>query len=327
MLGGRDEAIPGLADLGYDELQQQAFAYMLRKPIGAVFMVGPTGSGKSTTLAALTQILNARNGGRKLIRTIEDPPERVLPGTRQTAVVRTASGGSDFARVLKAAMRNDPDMLLVGEVRDEETAELAMDAVMTGHFMLSTTHAASPFDAIERLIRKGFERATMAADDILAGIVSQRLLPVLCQHCAQTWGQVQARLPGDHLARVRATQGEWLDALRYRGEGCEHCKEGIPGVAGRTVAASFLLPDRQLRTFIRDNDRISAQAYWRSRAWEGTFAVNGGTLLEQATHKMRLGLIAPLDVELTVGDLDADEPRAAAGEWLGQNHPHLRSVA
>ena len=311
--------------LGYDAIQVSAIGRILARPTGAIVLCGATGSGKSTTLATCCMALNERYQGRRLIRTIEDPPEFDIPDARQIPVVRDADGVSDgFGRALRAAMRADPDILLVGEVRDEDTARLAMEAVMTGHKLLTTVHAASPFDALDRLIDKGFRRQIVAADDIISGVIYQRLIPVLCLHCAIDLDRAREDLPADHVARVqRYFPGDIRDA-RYRGCGCEACNN--TGIAGRTVAAAMLMPDREIRARILADDRVTASAYWRSNAWAGAYEVNGRTALDQGVEKMAQGLVSPLDVEHDLGDLDSQESREDSGEWLGRQQRHLQVI-
>lgn len=296
-----------IESLGYDPNQQAAIDRMLQSRTGLIVMCGSTGSGKSTTLGSLLHVLALRHGGAKKIRTIEDPPELVLPG-RQTPVVRDANGKSQgFAAALRAAMRGDPDIIMIGEVRDNETGELVMDAAMTGHKVLTTVHGGSPFDAVDRLVKKGFDRSVLFAEGNLSGVIYQCLLPVLCPECSISFAQARLSIPEGLRMRLRSSFSGDVEALRFRGVGCEDCKH--ESIIGRTVCASFLVPDRRLRELLLENNRFAAEAYWIENEWSGKFAANGRTVLDQALEKMGLGQVSPADVELELAPIDSQEPR------------------
>jgi len=296
--------------LGYDSAQQAAIERMLQTSTGVIVMCGSTGSGKSTTLGSIIQALSDRHGGRKKIRTIEDPPELILPG-RQTPIVRDTDGTSrGFAAALRGAMRGDPDIIMIGEVRDNETGELAMDATMTGHKVLTTVHGGSVFDAVDRLIKKGFDRSVLFAEGTLSGVIYQTLLPVLCQECCMPLSQVRMGLQNGLNERLRRSYSGDLEDLRFRGPGCDAC--GFNPIVGRTVAAAFLIPDRNLRQLLLNNDRFAAEEYWRTHDWSGIYAANGKTVLDQALTKMAAGLISPVDIEARVAPIDSQDAREPA---------------
>lgn len=294
-----------LDSLGYNDAQALAIERMLNTSTGLIVMCGSTGSGKSTTLAALIQTLADRHGGRKKVRTIEDPPEFILPG-RQTPVVRGADGKSTgFSAALRAAMRGDPDIIMIGEVRDNETGELTMDAAMTGHKVLTTVHGGSPFDAVDRLVKKGFDRSVLFAEGTLNGIIYQCLLPVLCPECAVGLSRAGAGVSTGLRDRLRRSFSGDLDDLRFRGPGCDACK--LEGIVGRTIAASFLIPDRNLRQLLLNGDRFAAEEYWRTHDWKGVYAANGRTVLDQALSKMAQGWISPVDIEAKLSPVDSQD--------------------
>lgn len=298
---------PSIDSLGYDDAQQVAIDRMLQTSTGLIVLCGSTGSGKSTTLGSAIQSLFDRHGGRKKIRTIEDPPELILPG-RQTPIVRDADGSSrGFGAALRGSMRGDPDIIMIGEVRDNETGELLMDATMTGHKVLTTVHGGSVFDAVDRLVKKGFDRSVLFAEGMLSGVIYQCLLPLLCQECCVPITSVRMSLPNGLNERLRRFYSGDLSDLRFRGPGCEAC--GFNPIIGRTVAAAFLVPDRNLRQLLLNNDRFAAEEYWRTHEWTGIYAANGKTVLDQAITKMSMGLISAVDIEAKIAPIDSQEAR------------------
>ena len=167
-----------LATLGMNGRDLALFERLLQRPTGMLLVTGPTGSGKTTTLYAALSQLNDR---RRNILTVEDPIEYALPGIGQTQV--NARIDMSFANGLRAILRQDPDIIMVGEIRDHETAEVAVRAAMTGHFMLSTLHTNSAVGSITRLIDMGIERYLLAP--MLSGLLAQRLVRRLCPACRQ----------------------------------------------------------------------------------------------------------------------------------------------
>ena len=225
--------------LGLDQLVtngavRAAIQDMGTRPHGMVLVTGPTGSGKSTTLYALLALLNQPGIN---ISTVEDPVEYTLPGITQTQVNREK--GLDFAMVLRAFMRQDPDVLLVGETRDKETAKIAAEAALTGHLVLTTLHCNDAPSAVVRLREMGIEPFLVAAS--LLGVVSQRLLRRVCPACA-----VPYRPQPEHLARVGLLASGDTELCFYRAcvatpgaPGCSQC--GGSGYRGR-VGVYEVLP-------------------------------------------------------------------------------------
>ncbi len=199
-----------LAELGYTPALRDRLETLLALPSGMLLVTGPTGSGKSTTLYGALQLLNTRE--RKIL-TIEDPVEYQLPGVNQIPV-RPAIGLT-FANLLRSLLRQDPDIMLVGEIRDLETARIAAQASLTGHLLLSTVHTNDAVGTITRLIDMGLEDYLVAA--VLKGVVAQRLVRCLCPACREKHGEA------------------------YRAVGCESC--GGVGYRGRTTIAELLVFD------------------------------------------------------------------------------------
>jgi len=310
--------------LGYDGQQIAAFERMLSRPQGMTLICGTTGSGKSRTLQTLMALQHERDAGRKSIVTIEDPPEYHIPGASQVPVRRVGDGDSDadeeaFAIALRACMRADPDTIMVGEIRDRATGALAQQAVQSGHRVASTLHAPNPFDAIERLIDLGIERTVLAGGDFLAGIVYQRLLPVVCPDCAVSLADMpENTVNAAMLQRLnRRAKNASLGTIRFRGAGCDRCRHS--GVIGRTVVAAMLEPDYDVLELMRLGERNRAYLYWRAGGDQRSGIDNGiigRTALDNGIEKMFQGIVSPLDVEQELGWLDSEVSREQAIQRL-----------
>jgi type II secretory ATPase GspE/PulE/Tfp pilus assembly ATPase PilB-like protein len=175
-----------LETLGYNKKLTFNIIQAISQPVGLTIIAGTTGSGKSTTLQnLLMKKINERNGEIKVI-TIENPPEYFIPGASQWPVMQDKEGSAlkGFQSAMRAAMRSDPDVLMIGEIRDNESANLTVQAVQSGHQVLSTVHASSALGVINRLENLGVGRDILGSPDFLAGLIYQKLLPKLCPHCS-----------------------------------------------------------------------------------------------------------------------------------------------
>lgn len=224
----RDRSLRRLNELGFSPRNLTTFRWLLQQPNGIILVTGPTGSGKTTTLyAALREI---RSVTRNII-TCEDPIEYELEGINQSNVNEKV--GLTFAAQLRAILRQDPDVVLVGEIRDQETAEIACRAAMTGHLVLSTLHTNDAVSAIPRLIDMGVEPFLISSS--LVGVVAQRLVRVICPHCKQEYEPT--------LAEIQVI-GRPVERL-YRGAGCSAC--GGRGYLGRISVHEVLVVDEEIR--------------------------------------------------------------------------------
>jgi len=220
------EMAASIESLGLREADSIALSKIMRKPFGLILATGPTGSGKSTTLFALLQNIIELP---LHILTIEDPVESEIPGTNQIQV--NTKSGLTFARILRNVLRHDPDVIMVGEMRDKETASIGVEAALTGHLMLSTLHTNSAVDTIIRLGDLGIPNYLLAP--ALRGVISQNLVKRLCQFCRQP-------LDDDHDEIYEVLEGMALkrpDSL-FRKGGCDKCDE--TGFSGRVVVYEFL---------------------------------------------------------------------------------------
>jgi len=222
-----------LETLGLDDGAKAMIRRLASEPYGMLLVTGPTGSGKSTTLYAA---LSEANTGEKKIITIEDPVEFELPGVLQIPV--NEKKGLTFARGLRSILRHDPDTILVGEIRDKETATMAVQAALTGHLVLSSVHTNTAFSVVERFLYMEVDPASFV--EALRGVVAQRLIRRVCDACA-------AITPPDaELVRAAGLTPEWIAAARCRnGRGCAVCRG--TGYAGRIALAEVLRVDDALK--------------------------------------------------------------------------------
>lgn len=227
-----------ISGLRMPEDMEPVFKEAIGAPEGILLVTGPTGSGKTTTLYSVVQHLSDSFTN---IMTIEDPPEYKLPGVAQIAVKPKI--GLSFACGLRHLLRQDPDVLMVGEIRDRETAEIAIQAALTGHFVVSTLHTNDALSAIPRLLDMGIEPYLLSST--IVGVVAQRLVRRICPHCIE---QCEA------MAQEKAfllTIGHSGDVPLYRGRGCASCF--YSGYRGRRGIYEFLYPDMEFRSEIALN--------------------------------------------------------------------------
>src|SRR6187397_2568286 len=201
----------GVRQLGLTEKNFKKFRNLIRRPNGIVLVTGPTGSGKTTTLYAALNDLNRPD--RKII-TAEDPVEYYLPGINQVEVKHKI--GLDFARIIRAMLRQAPNIILVGEIRDNETADIAIQASLTGHLVFSTLHTNDAPSAITRLVDIGVQPFLVASSVI--AIMAQRLLRVVCQKC-----KAPDQPPAHEIRAAGITPEQLKTATFMRGQGCSNC--------------------------------------------------------------------------------------------------------
>jgi general secretion pathway protein E len=225
-----------LESLGFDGETLAVLRRLANEPYGMVLVTGPTGSGKTTTLYAAVSEIN--HGGDKII-TIEDPVEYQLPGVLQIPV--NEKKGLTFARGLRSILRHDPDKILVGEIRDGETAQIAVQAALTGHLVFTTVHANNVFDVIGRFLHMGLDAYSFVS--AVNGIVAQRLVRLVCTNCAER------AVPDERLLAASGLRPEELHDYDFRsGRGCPACRGS--GYRGRKAIAEYLILTDELREMI-----------------------------------------------------------------------------
>jgi general secretion pathway protein E len=231
-----------LEALGFSANDLVTMRTLAQEPYGMLLVTGPTGSGKTTTLYGA---LNELHNGREKIITIEDPVEYQLPGILQIPV--NEKKGLSFAKGLRSILRHDPDKIMVGEIRDRETAEIAVQSALTGHLVLTTVHANNVFDVFGRFAHMGVDPYAFVS--ALNGIWAQRLIRINCPHCAVTVSPTSIELAQLGL------QPELVDGWDCRaGAGCGDCRG--TGYRGRRAIAEILVLDDELRELIIDKAPI-----------------------------------------------------------------------
>lgn len=244
----RDSALMDIRRLGMSETQEEIFSRMLKAPFGIILVTGPTGSGKSITLyAALNRL-----GEKKINRvTVEDPVEKVLPGVTQVQV--NAKSGLTFAAALRSILRQDPDVVMIGEMRDEETADIGVRAAITGHLVLSTLHTNDCVSVIYRLKNMGIPFYMIAA--ALTGVVAQRLVKVLCPYCKK---KAFADKGTRHL--IRDFTGEEMEEV-WEAVGCGECQ--FTGYSHRTAVYEIFELNETVKNMIRDGESAEKIRYYQ----------------------------------------------------------------
>jgi type IV pilus assembly protein PilB len=268
----KDKLVRGLEDLGFNRRNLALFQDLLNRSRGIVLVTGPTGAGKTTTLYSA---LNVLGGREKNIMTVEDPVEYEFPTIRQTQVRPKA--GLTFATAIRSLLRQDPDVIMVGEIRDPETAQLAVRAALSGVLVFSTLHTQDSPGALPRLMDMGVEPYLLGS--ALAGVVAQRLVRLVCPAC-----KAPATYPADILARVNLTPADGVTF--YKGQGCAECDQ--TGYRGRTGLFEILMIDEPIHELIRqraDSHRIkevAARSGYKSLLDDGlSKAVLGQTSLDE----------------------------------------------
>jgi general secretion pathway protein E/type IV pilus assembly protein PilB len=233
----QNSTLRGLSELGLEKREFECFARVLEIPHGIILVTGPTGSGKTSTLYTA---LNEINDSVRKIITIEDPVEYQLRGVNQIQVSEKA--GLTFARGLRSILRHDPDVILIGEIRDQETAQIAVQASLTGHLVFSTLHTNDAPGALTRLVDMGVEPYLVASS--LEAVLAQRLVRVLCKHCKQ-----EDRSPAAQA--FKAQVGIPAGTTIYRSVGCRECRQ--TGFHGRHAIFEWMDTDNEIRELVLKN--------------------------------------------------------------------------
>lgn len=286
---GTTSAADSIEQLGYEPDQLPTIVQFAARDKGLLIVAGPTGSGKSTTVSSALihqRELDRRGNQLRALFTVEDPPERRIPGAQQLVVPNTDTDeqrAKAWADAIKAAMRSDPDVLMIGEIRDKTTASLALSAAMTGHQVWSTLHCTSAHAIAMRLADLGADRSIIFGSDELQVAIAQRLVARLCPDCRIPLAAARPRDGSAPLADLAALLG--LEAF-VEGPGCERCKG--KGVTGRTVVAEVIRTDPDYLQFLSTNGVGAARRYTSERGEP--------SIAQVACRKARRGEISAFEV-------------------------------
>lgn len=290
------ESSGDLAPLGFTEMEQDLFYRLRAVPVGLSIVAGPTGSGKSTTLQRnMIKLLQEKNYELNLL-TVEDPPEYPIPGARQMPVTNANTEeekAEQFTKALSAALRSDPDVIMVGEIRALASAQLTFQGALSGHGMWSTLHANSAPAILNRFRDMGVETFKLLDPELIKGLISQRLFRKLCPHCRVS---VKERPNDPSFNRLRIALGDFgVENTFIRGPGCKACNG--TGVKGRMCVPEIVLPDAVFLEMMIKGETKRAIDYW-------TADLGGRTLKEAAMERMLKGFIDLDEVERWCGLLD-----------------------
>jgi type IV pilus assembly protein PilB len=279
----KKKSVMPLESLGFSAGNLRSYREKIRAPYGMILHAGPTGSGKSMSLyAALNELSNPGIN----IHTAEDPVEYTLPGINQLQV--NAEIGLTFARALRSFLRLDPDVILVGEIRDLETARMALEASLTGHLLLSTLHTNDASSAVTRLVEMGIEPYLISSSLLM--VCAQRLLRRLCPECKQAYEPSK-------LERRQAGVEEDEAPVFYRARGCDRCNR--IGYFGRVAVHEILIPDDAFRAAMNEKG-VTSERLKRMAVERGGMT----TLYWDAMDKVRQGMCS---LEEALGNVRPDE--------------------
>ena len=269
-----------LDKLGFSKEHLKIIKELIRVSHGMILVTGPTGSGKTTTLYAMLKLMN---DGTKKIVTVEDPVEYTIPGITQVQVNEKI--GLTFSKTLRSILRQDPDIIMIGEIRDKDTADIAVRAALTGHLVLATLHTNDSISAFTRLINIGVENFLVAS--AVVGILSQRLVRRICNACKESYKP-------STLEKGIMEKFGFRDVQKlYRGRGCSACN--YTGFKGRTVIAEVLVNNEEIRDNILSNfnqsklENIAKSNGWKPLIVDGiNKAIQGITTLEEVLRVVNL---------------------------------------
>lgn len=316
---GTHQRPKSLAQLGYAVSHQRVLDRAFLRSSGLILFSGTTGSGKSTTMSNRIRIL-VQERPTKAVLTVEEPVEYIIDGAHQTAVLRNdgESGQNAFQRTLANIMRQDPDVLMLGEIRDIQTADMALQGVRSGHLLISTVHAGAAPTCYDRMAGLGVPRPDLATMDLVAALVFQALVQVLCPHCKipvreqvnNTDPAIRGTLQRLRIALDknvvpgRSEKDDGLGGIFLRNpSGCPECHER--GIIGRTVCAEVFQPTPKMLTPIAKGDSTTLWRMWRDQVdQKDPSNMRGRRAIEHAMWKMTQGLVSPVEVESSFRGLD-----------------------
>jgi general secretion pathway protein E len=280
--------------LGYSSEQAADLRKMRLKTNGMYILAGKVSSGKTTTLQRCLNAMYLEKRREITIYAAEDPRELELPGAIQAQISAGKDANEAFKLAMKAALRSDPNVIVLGEIRSEELTSMAIEAAKTGHALWSTVHAGSALGILNRLINLGADREDLKDPKTVGGLIYQRLLGVMCTRCRVPFSTATAAgaLDLELAERFCSLSEKRVDELFVRGPGCPSC---FMGLVGRTVVAETIRPDARLLEIYMSESRLKAERYWLTAREEG--GLGGTPVLHHALAKVGAGIIDINEVE------------------------------
>lgn len=288
ILATGEDSTKTLDQLGYTEVQIALIKMAMKLPFGAIIVAGPTGSGKTTTLASCMEMVEPT----AKLYSIEDPVEKVVEAATQIPV-NTEKEDRSFAMMGRASLRMDPDVIVLGEMRDEDTANVMVRASITGHLVLTTLHTNRATAIVTRLVDMGISPTLLSDSSVLRLLVCQRLIATVCTGCAVPLRDSEAHQI--YMADWEAVLGkEILDKAKARGKGCEKCH--FTSVGGRVVVAEVIWVDEEGRQYIQKCDTLNWEKYLKTMGWQD--------FRDRAVDLIQRGICDPFDAEKVVGPIN-----------------------
>ncbi|VVC76890.1 Type II secretion system protein E [Aquicella siphonis] len=288
ILATGEERTKQLDQLGYTQKQIDIIKMAMKLPFGAIIVAGPTGSGKTTTLASCMEMVEST----QKLYSIEDPVEKVVEEATQVPV-NTEKEDRSFASMGRAALRMDPDVIILGEMRDEDTAHVMVRASITGHLVLTTLHTNRATAIVTRLVDMGVSPVLLSDSSVLRCLMCQRLIAKVCDGCAIPLRTSERHQP--YMADWEAVLGkDILDRAKARGNGCPKCNRS--GVGGRIVVAEVIWVDEDGRQFIQKCDTLNWEKYLKENGWMD--------FRDRAIDLIQAGVCDPFDAEKVVGPIN-----------------------
>lgn len=288
ILATGEERTKSLEELGYTQKQIDIIKMAMKLPFGAIIVAGPTGSGKTTTLASCMEMVE----NTQKLYSIEDPVEKVVEEATQVPV-NTEKEDRSFASMGRAALRMDPDVIILGEMRDEDTARVMVRASITGHLVLTTLHTNRATAIVTRLVDMGVSPVLLSDSSVLRCLMCQRLIAKVCPGCAIPLRSSERHQ--QYLADWEAVLGkEILDRAKARGNGCADCNRS--GVGGRVVVAEVIWVDEEGRQYIQKCDTLNWEKYMKENGWQD--------FRDRAIDLIQSGVCDPFDAEKVVGPIN-----------------------
>lgn len=281
--------------LGYNQLQMDNIAIMRKRTNGLYILAGKVSSGKTTTLQRVLNKMTVEKNREISMYTIEEPKELELPNAIQHPARKLPDGTDGFLGAMKAALRSDLNVIVVGEVRSKMLADLAIQAVMTGHALWSTIHAGSALGILDRLSDFGVEPWKLQDPSVVRGLVYQRLCGVICPHCRISFEKAVdlKRMDAEFARQLSDLFGMPQGQLYVRGDGCKEC--GGMGLIGRTVVAETCLTDPHLLDLFKDGKRMEMRRYWTET--EAAGGMGGIPVMHHALSKVGAGMCNIFEIE------------------------------